>query len=437
MRKHVKTVHGADAYANKKHKGNNVNGNGPGQADGGGGGMSATSSPPSSFDVTSEQRTSSTPISPASSGTPPSSDDATKSPPSKPSDGRPTDDSSGGGGGVVGNGQQHDLSGPISDDLVTSTCVGSVEPASDWYVTESVNMASPDPADLIRPGPFAITVGGAGDDVGGSSPSAPPNIALKGGRSSTPSFRARLKSGFKTAANWIPNMFNAGSKASAAGIADNRRPQEAAKNSKNKKEQKPLLVRQNSTASNSNHSYYSSVLGSDGNSFGSNGGGPTQASCFEMKPLSVSQAGGLNRCASYDPISLGGSSRRSSSTSLASSAAASGPTTRTTKRASARHLSQTDNLVIVGQQCASLSSDGYGSSISTLDSAAGSFTGPLSDSGSNSTTMTVATQVSAIDASSATRWQEPWRARNYNLDAPKMMQSMPVNSGRRAARRAR
>lgn len=395
-------MHGPDAYANKKHKGNNgTTGSGPGQHDGGGsGGMSAASSPPSSFDVKSEQRTSSTPISPASSGTPPSSDDATKSPTSKPNDHHGDDSNSG-----LASGQQHDLNAPISDDLVTSTCAGSVEAANDWYAAESINMASPDPVDLMRSGPYAISVGaGGGDDIGCSSPMSPPssvNITLKGGRSTTPSFRSRIKSGLKTATNWIPNMFN-GSKAHVGGgMADNRRPQDAKNNAKNKKEQKPLLVRQNSTASNSNHSYYSSVLGSDGNSFGSNGGGGgghTQASCFEMKPLSVSQAG-LNRCASYDPISLGGSSRRSSSTSLASSAAA-GPTIRTpAKRGSARHLSQTDNLVIVPQSVSlSLSSDGYGSSISTLDSAAGSFTGPMSDSGSNSTTMTVATQVSTADA---------------------------------------
>lgn len=37
MRKHVKTVHGADFYAHKRHKGNGDNGRGGGSGGGGGG----------------------------------------------------------------------------------------------------------------------------------------------------------------------------------------------------------------------------------------------------------------------------------------------------------------------------------------------------------------------------------------------------------------
>lgn len=42
MRKHVKTVHGADFYAHKRHKGNGDNGHGGGSGGGGGGGGGGT-----------------------------------------------------------------------------------------------------------------------------------------------------------------------------------------------------------------------------------------------------------------------------------------------------------------------------------------------------------------------------------------------------------
>ncbi|KAI1289194.1 Zinc finger protein [Halotydeus destructor] len=394
LRKHVKTVHGPDAYANKKHKGNGSLDHRGGGAEGSpasGATMLPSSPPESSGPFSARSHQPSSPSSPESSRMPPSSDDSNNKSPT-------------GGNPDSGPSDAFDLNGPISDDVVSSTCVGSVEAstASDWATADildhSLEVVSLNETFAV---PMAVTAGGADCH---SSPMSPPTSAGVGhiGFKGRANFRSRIKSGLKSASSWLPSVFN-GNKNGGGNSCDRRAPD---KNNKSKKEQKPLLVRQNSMASN--NSYYSSVLGSDGNSYGSapgggvggGGGGRAEAGMFEMKPLSSSTQTGIQRCQSYDPISLGGSSRRSSSSSLSS---CNGP-----KKLSARHLSQTDNLVVQPQSVSlSISSDGYGSSISTLDSAA-SFppssssasrtagvpvNDRVSESGSDSTTMTVSTQV--------------------------------------------
>jgi hypothetical protein len=75
--------------------------------------------------------------------------------------------------------------------------------------------------------------------------------------------------------------------------------------------------------------------------------------------------GELIRCTSYDPISIGGSSRRSSDASCSSIA---GGTRRTSSTSSqAKHLTQTDNLVIQPQSIA-LATERYSSSVSSIGS---------------------------------------------------------------------
>lgn len=78
--------------------------------------------------------------------------------------------------------------------------------------------------------------------------------------------------------------------------------------------------------------------------------------------------GQLIRCTSYDPISVGGSSRRSSNASCSDI----GVNRRTSSSSSqAKHLTETNNLVIQPQSV-SLSQDRYSSSVSSIGSSASS-----------------------------------------------------------------
>lgn len=129
--------------------------------------------------------------------------------------------------------------------------------------------------------------------------------------------------------------------------------------SNKKKGNKSKFIRQGSTSSINSNSFYSSVLGSD-NSHNSQ---VTNSSSSAAQVVLTSN-GELIRCTSYDPISIGGSSRRSSDASCSDIA-----TNRRTSSTSsqAKHLTETNNLVIQPQSIA-LSTDCYSSSVSSIGS---------------------------------------------------------------------
>ena len=133
-------------------------------------------------------------------------------------------------------------------------------------------------------------------------------------------------------------------------------------NQSKKKSNKSKLIRQGSTSSINSNSFYSSVLGSD-NSHNSQ---VTNSSSSAQVVLTSN--GELIRCTSYDPISIGGSSRRSSNASCSDIAA----NRRTSSSSSqAKHLTETNNLVIQPQSV-SLTQDRYSSSVSSIGSSASS-----------------------------------------------------------------
>src|SRR5699024_761704 len=126
-----------------------------------------------------------------------------------------------------------------------------------------------------------------------------------------------------------------------------------------KSKPKSKLTRNDSINSSlHSNSFYSSVLGSDNsnsqftsNSYSTGSGKQMQQYGMYQGTNTASKAEQLNRCTSYDPISIGGSSRRSSVASTTSLAAATiaSRCTHHSQGQEPKHLNQTDNLVIQPQ----------------------------------------------------------------------------------------
>lgn len=192
-------------------------------------------------------------------------------------------------------------------------------------------------------------VNGSGEEVGIA-------LASGGGINDDRAFRGKnafrnnlkaIKTSLKNAANWIPNIFHRSSHRNGPG----------------EKKSKTKLTRNDSVNSSiHSNSYYSSVLGSENsnsaytsNSYSTNssqmyGQYRGSGSGTAATKMASSQ---MTRCTSYDPISIGGSSRRSSDascTSLASATVTSMNTRRSTQEPV--HLNQTENLVIQPQSLA-------------------------------------------------------------------------------------
>lgn len=296
-------------------------------------------------------------------------------------------DQNAGGGGV--NSFEGMFEPPISDNSVSTTCTGGggvVE--SDWNgVVGAGSVASNDvyvdDYSLAHSGSNqysefeiedAIHVGVA---VAGSGGGGRNNLAANGERmlrsknAFKSNLKATIKSGLKTAANWILNIFN---KTSSSAHPRNGPFDGQTNTGKMGGKSKSKLTRHDSINSSlHSNSYYSSVLGSDNsnsqftssNSYSSNQIGQQYGGQSYGGGGGVMTSGQLNRCNSYDPISIGGSSRRSSESSCASLAAATVNSICSSagRRSNApppepKHLKQTDNLVIQPQSLA-LSSEQF------------------------------------------------------------------------------
>lgn len=158
-----------------------------------------------------------------------------------------------------------------------------------------------------------------------------------------------IKSSFKTAANFLPNIFNRSNNNNNSLSAES-------------KKSKTKLYRNDSLCSSvHSNSFYSSVLGSENSNsqFTSNSYSTNNSKQYSNQKSTGTGASAtktdqsLNRCNSYDPISIDGSSRQSSEVSINSLVASSVCGRRTQE---AKHLKQTDNLVIQPQSLA-LSTD--------------------------------------------------------------------------------
>jgi hypothetical protein len=267
---------------------------------------------------------------------------------------------------------------PISDNSVSTTCngpSGADAGTAEWCVDGVSVEEDYSSSDLMPPHAVAVGVGGSFYET-----SAAAAVHVKSGKSS---IKSRIKSGVKSATNWIPKVF--GSKGGQA-VRPNQKSDTRA--SSKKETGKSAFIRQGSTSSSV--SAYSSLACSVSGS---------QTSTSYTTSGAAATAGQMTRCASYDPIYL--SSRRSSTSSITTSSES--PAT-AYSQCKARHLSQTTNLIVQPQSVAissAISSEGYGSSLSTLNSssslpfAASSGEPVRSDtgSGSNSTTTTVTTQI--------------------------------------------
>lgn len=361
LRKHVKTVHGPDAYANKKHKGH--------------------SSGPPDNDHDTDTRSPAIKPDPESNLSPISSPPATSPSTSSPSEeeNMRSPDNSGPSDGI--------MDAPISDNNVSSTCIG--QPSSSIEMTEWLGggdvdepESSSDFASPRIPISAAIALGGGGgaeDDEYGRGPS----LAFLPGKAKG-NIKDRIKSSLKTAKNWIvPNVF--GNKLAS-------KPSHGLKNPS--KDGRSNLVRQGSCASSVN-SFYSSLMESEEVSQATTSSSTSYSTA--TAPIQSKSSSQMARCSSYDPMIL----------SPRKSAPANGPGCTKQKISAsqahkARHLSQTENLMVQPRSAAlssGISSEGYGSSLSTLNSTT-SLTFSTSDqvrpdtgSGSNSTTITVATQI--------------------------------------------
>lgn len=267
------------------------------------------------------------------------------------------------------------MDAPISDNSVSTTCGnsggGGGDVALDWGV-EGVSVDEEYSSDMMPPQAVAVGVGG----VMHESRSA---ANVKSGKSS---IKSRIKSSVRTATSWIPKVF--GHKPSQVAVGGNQSDKQSVVRS-SKKDMRSSLVRHGSTSS-SVLSAYSSLAGSVSGS---------QTSTSYSTSSAALTAPHITRCASYEPLHHLSSSRRSSTSSITTS---SEPRAKPVSQGKG-HLSQTDNLIVQPQSVAlssAISSEGYGSSLSTLNSTSSlPFEAVRSDtgSGSNSTTMTVTTQI--------------------------------------------
>ena len=419
----------------------------------------------------------------------------------------------GGGGGMSahhphgrnmnnGNHRSSSIDAPISDNNVSSTCILG-GPLVHWSGLETESRRSQSRENPrhrmpwwwvpllhlrwgLRPAVAVVSVGGSGGGGGRgahsssmmhhsqhlhsssavSSPHHPNSVfeakmMMPHPASSTKvkganNFKNKLKSGFKTATNWIPNVFRNNNQANiktsfellptaSNGVNGPNGHQQHQQNTNAKGKQRgnhhhPGLVRQGSTASSIN-SFYSSLIGSEEASSSSHAARET-SSCSTSDSHAITSSGSisssqaapnfyvpqqpcqpsghqhnqvrpsigtngtgnqsLSRCSSYDPIMINAAnadSRRSSiSGSFKKTSGGSGC------QGKSRHLSQ--NLVVQSMSVG-MSSEGYGSSLSSLNSTTSAYNNgadqqsvcpdtPHTESGSNgsnSTTLTVATQV--------------------------------------------
>ncbi|XP_074601698.1 transcriptional activator cubitus interruptus [Brevipalpus obovatus] len=298
---------------------------------------------------------------------------------------------------------------PISDNSVSTTCIHPVE--SEWCTDGlGIDVSGSPPSELSRVSALSIV----GNDYSSESTVATLPMAGMPHRDAAiktrPSFKNRLKNSFRNAANWIPNVFNGknsprhhdgsiiSSYNSSAGsngnslisnhcdggknlVGNNANCTGSLRDGKKGSDKKSTnLVRHGSTAST--NSFYSSVLGSDNShnsqvtTESSSAGhcgkpsmGNNNSSGSNSLALESMNSSNLVRCSSYDPISLGGSSRRSSDASnsslfgavdihnqqppappsIVSTVVQSGQQSR---RPMPSHLSQTNNLIIQPQSLA-------------------------------------------------------------------------------------
>lgn len=373
LRKHVKTVHGPDAYANKKHKGTHSSGPPSGDHD------HDTRSP---LAIKPDPESNLSPLS-----SPPPTSPSTSSPSEEENIRSP--DHSGPSDGC--------LDPPISDNNVSSTCIGQPSSAidiSEWIADSEDCQPESSSSDFASPRiPLpAVSIGGREEGFLGGGPS----VGILPGKGKG-TFKNRIKSGIRTAANWIPNVFGSklASKSSSNGNGT------MGKSGKDGRTGNNNLVRQGSCASSVN-SFYSSLLDSEVSQATTSSS--TSYSTATAPIQSKSSSSQMTRCSSYDPMIL--NPRVKSSSANDGSGCGSSSKQRMSAQ-KARHLSQTENL-IVQPRCggntlsSGISSEGYGSSLSTLNSTT-SLTFSASDqgvgrpdtgtSGSNSTTITVATQI--------------------------------------------
>lgn len=284
-------------------------------------------------------------------------------------------DGSGGGAG-------HLFEPPISDNSVSTTCgVGGginrgrsvIAAADSWPVAGDVyNISNVDSdVDEVIGGyssgqaaaatpysEFSIEEPNYGGGGGGGVGVAIRGAGVDGGRAVLrtknvlkSNFKA-IKSGLKNAVNWIPNVFQKSHGEGGPGRTKS-------KSTKSKPSRRDSI-----SSSMHSNSYYSSVLGSENSNFSNSYStdSSTKQQNFGMYSgdSGVSLAAGsggssgvaqgqLTRCTSYDPISLGGSSRRSSEaslTSLAANTVASRCSIRNQSGLEPVHLNQTNNLVV-------------------------------------------------------------------------------------------
>ena len=439
LRKHVKTVHGPEVYANKRHKGvpptNDKDGNNQNEVNKQMNGNSGKNSSPAIKSEQSETLSSSGALSPM-----------TTSPSTAPGSNETRNDDNNNcnnnidhfgnavnencGDNINHHNDGHNGDPPISDNQVSTTCINPID--NDWCPSIDVGRSMND---------YSSSVRGAmrNDDYSaGSRVLAAPlsNLPLRSPLKPRPSLKNRLKNSFRNATNWIPIVFNSKNGRNSAPSNTPRSTNSGENYSKklNKKSEssKSNLARQGSTASSIN-SFYSSVLGSDNshNSQVTNESSsgiacnPGNQSLIAEDANRMLGPGGasLIRCSSYDPISIGGSSRRSSDASNSSLVGNNIAPNRINSQPrqsipNARHLSQTDNLIIQPQSLAlssALSSEGFGSSVSTLNSSA-SISGTNlqpQNSFSASTTVTTAT-VSRSSTTVTTELHHP--NENVNLE---------------------
>ena len=307
---------------------------------------------------------------------------------------------------------------PISDNSVSTTCVANDWTATEYDDTESHSdlvMSSPPPhpsrhlssyhhnhhlhgPNLPRSSQNATPLGrgglgGGGDGDGGpcfqvavGAPAIPENPLL-GPKNKT--IKSRIKSGMKSPLlSWIPKVFGSNSNSNSSKtckLSSFEQTLGPKSNNSNKRDIKPSLglVRQGSTASSVN-SVYSSLIGSESLATSTSNYSSTAGTTVNSINTTTATSH-LTRCASHDPILL--SSRRSSSSSITTSSdsVAKGDSRRNPGQIApkSRHLSQTDNLIVsrpsmaVSASASGFSSEGYGSSLSTLNSSASMSFPPL------------------------------------------------------------
>ncbi|RWS31230.1 zinc finger protein-like protein [Leptotrombidium deliense] len=401
LRKHVKTVHGPEFYANKKHKGVQQNANKDGNmGEKTGEEINGKASSPTVKSEQSESTSSPDALSPmtTSPSTGPTSND-------NPDDNSITneaiDNSDSCINGDIPNGDCLNGDAPISDNSVSTTCLNSYE--NEWCPT-SVSIP---------------IIGSQSDALVAECTANSPLLASPGMRSPLKprtSLKNRLKNSFRSATNWIPSFFNQRSGQRSNGCYIDGRTENIPINSNrtcvDKRNTKKLtnksdLTRHGSTTSSIN-SLYSSAFGSENSHATSSSSNVGVTQCMNTTNTYVSGHNNADiiRCSSYDPISIGGSSRRSSNASN-SSFMGTGVGYNTSchqsrRNANAHHLSQTDNLVVQPQSLAlssGISSEGFTSSLSTLNSTTSVpalVSGTISRSDTTATTnstTTVATEI--------------------------------------------